>query len=678
MNTPTVTAPTSLIELAWSFDTDDELFREPYVDVDEWRDGPARHRYVHGGFRGTETRFSFYFPDADAYQGRFFQHVTPVPQSENLAQEDLGEFNKVAFSTASGAYFVETNGGGPDAANPMSGIDPTIGAYRASAAAAQFSRVVADTIYGGGRPYGYLYGGSGGAYRTIGSAENTEGVWDGFVPYVPGSPMAMPNVFSVRMHAQRVLRDKFPAIVDAYDVGGDPSTLELTADEASTLEEVTRMGFPPRSWFGWRTMGMHAFSVLYPAVMYMDPTYADDFWTVEGYLGADPSASVHADRIQLTTTVVELVAERATLGEDLVAGGVDESFLHTASSGQAIVGLRLADAPTGWILGAQLAVLSGVAAGAVIRLSAVEGDRAIVEPGQEEILAALAAGDEVALDNSNFLAAQTYHRHQVPGPEYVVWDQFRVADGTPRLPQRPMLVGPMLTQGASGTLPTGRISGKMIAVACLLDREAFPWQADWYRSRVEEHLGDAAGDGFRLWYIDNALHGDDDPQEFPARSVAYVGALEVALRQLAAWVEEGIEPVPTTAYEVVDGQVVVPATVAERHGVQPIATLTVNGTSSATVRPGEPVTLSIEAEATGAGVIVELLEVETDADGTERLGRTFAFDPAGRVIVEEQRVFTSPGTHFLAVRVAAQAAGDAADPHARVRNIVRARVTVTA
>ena len=32
------------------------LFTEPYVDVDEWRDVPVRHRYVHGGFADTETR----------------------------------------------------------------------------------------------------------------------------------------------------------------------------------------------------------------------------------------------------------------------------------------------------------------------------------------------------------------------------------------------------------------------------------------------------------------------------------------------------------------------------------------------------------------------------------------------------------------------------------------------
>ena len=178
------------------------------------------------------------------------------------------------------------------------------------------------------------------------------------------------------------------------------------------------MGFPPRSWFGWRTMGMHAFSVLYPGVMYMDPTYADDFWSVDGYLGADPAASVHRDRVQLTTTIAELVAETSTRGDDLVAGGVDESFLHTASASQVVSGLRLADAPRGWILGAQLAVRVRRGGGAVIRLSGVEGDIAIVEPGQDEVLAGLAAGDEVALDNSSFLAAQTYHRHQVPGAEY--------------------------------------------------------------------------------------------------------------------------------------------------------------------------------------------------------------------------------------------------------------------
>ena len=40
----------------------DPLFTEPYVDTDKWRDEPVRHRYVHGGFKGTDARFSLYFP----------------------------------------------------------------------------------------------------------------------------------------------------------------------------------------------------------------------------------------------------------------------------------------------------------------------------------------------------------------------------------------------------------------------------------------------------------------------------------------------------------------------------------------------------------------------------------------------------------------------------------------
>ncbi|HET9667539.1 MAG TPA: hypothetical protein VFP09_12310, partial [Desertimonas sp.] len=56
----------------------DGEFSKPYVDVDEWRDDPVRHRYVHGGFEGTETRFSAYFPPPEHYEGRFFQPLMPV------------------------------------------------------------------------------------------------------------------------------------------------------------------------------------------------------------------------------------------------------------------------------------------------------------------------------------------------------------------------------------------------------------------------------------------------------------------------------------------------------------------------------------------------------------------------------------------------------------------------
>lgn len=664
------------LESKWDFETEDPLFGWPYLDVDEWRDGPVRHRYVHGGFGGTDTRFSFYFPEPRAYEGRFIQHVTPFPQSEHLAPAAPLAHNKVAFAIGSGAFFVETNGGGTKAGDPFSGVDPTISAYRANAAVARFARLVACKLYGKRRVYGYLYGGSGGGYRTISSSENSGGAWDGYVPHVIGSSMAIPNVFCVRMHALRVLRLRWPEIADAYDAGGDPATLQLNDEESAAFQEVTRMGFPVRSWFGWKTMDLHGFSALYPGVIAADPNYTNDFWSTEGYLGADRDASVHRDRVQLRTRIVDFIEEAAP--SEPQSGGVDVSFKHSVViEPTRIAGLQLAHSPAGWLLGAELRIVSGDAAGEVIRLSGVDHDVARVEGWQGSVPSGLRVGDEVVLDNSNFLAVQTYHRHQVPGPEFTVWDQFRDENANPLYPQRPMLLGPLMSQGATGTKMTGQIDGKMIVVACLLDREAFPWQADWYRALVQEQLGSNADAQFRLWYIDNALHGDEDLQEFPGRSVSYVGALETALLQLADWVEKGMEPAPSSAYDIVDGQVAIPVAASERRGVQPVVLVTANGSSRAEVRVGQPVDVRIEAEAV-EGLVVELVEVFTDAEGTETIGQRFDFEPTSQITHGIQRVFDEAGTHFLAVRVTAQTRGDASSPHAQVQNIGRVRICVTA
>lgn len=156
-------APSGAGALVGGAGVSDALFQQPYVDIDEWRDAPVRHRYVHGGFKGTDARFSFYFPETTNYQGRFFQYVTPVPDSETLSQGQTGEDDKIGFALSHGAYFIETNGGGAGAnAGPAFAADPTIGGYRANAAVAQYSRQLAVQMYGPKRPYGYIFGGSGG------------------------------------------------------------------------------------------------------------------------------------------------------------------------------------------------------------------------------------------------------------------------------------------------------------------------------------------------------------------------------------------------------------------------------------------------------------------------------------------------------------------------------------
>jgi hypothetical protein len=666
----------------------DPLFAQPYVDIDEWRDGPVRHRYVHGGFKGTDTRFSFYFPPKDQYQGRFFQHITPVPDSENLAQlMPVGPYNKIGSTLASGAYFVETNGGGKiDLTKGSLALnDPTITAYRANAAAAQYSRVIAQQMYGGKRPFGYAYGGSGGGYRTIGSIENTQGVWDGVVPYVIGSTMAIPNMFTVRMQALRVLRDKFPQIIDAMEPGGsgDPYA-GLTPYEASVLREIEKMGFPMESWFGYKTMGLHGFAALYGGVAAADPTYFTDFWTKPGYLGFDHPEYFTKDRIQFTSTVAAPItaAEAARLRlsdnpfEQQDRGGVDTAFkIPQGAEGERIVGFRLAATPPPvYFLGGELVVLGGAAKGKRLMASSLTGNVVLLGVADPAIAATIKPGDEVRVDNSNFLAMETYHRHQVPGPDFKVWDQFRGPDGKPLYPQRPMLLGPLFVKSTAGSLQTGKFDGKMIVVASLWDREAMPWQADWYRGRVQEHLGAKTDDNFRLWYTDHALHGDEPTSEAASRVVTYVPVLQQALRDLAAWVETGTPPPQSTNYQIDDGQVVVAETARERHGVQPVVTLTVNRSDRAEIKAGETLRFTGMIEVPpGAGTVAA---AEWDFDGSGKFVQTSEVGKGKRkATVSITYKFDKPGIYFPSLRGTSQR--DSKDTtYARIQNIDPVRVVV--
>jgi hypothetical protein len=666
----------------------DAQFAEPYVDIDEWRDGPVRHRYVHGGFKGTETRFSFYFPPREQYQGRFFQYHTPVPDNENLAQKqgDFGGDNPIGFAVASGAYYVETNGGGKFDLGKIATMkyDPTISAYRANAASAAYSRVVAKRFYGTDqRPYGYAFGGSGGAYRTIGSFENTHGVWDGVVPFVIGSNMAIPNMFTVRIRAMRIIGDKFDQIVDAASPGGSGDIYAgLTPLQVEALREVTRMGFPVESWFGYKTMGIHGFAALYQGVVAADPGYFTDFWTKPGYLGHDHPEQFAGARLQFGSTVASVLTAadaarqriniNASREED--RGGVDTAFLiPEGAEGRRVAAFKLASAPPKVsFLGGDLVILSGAAKGKRLPVARIAGDIAVLGIADAAVAAQLHPGDEVRLDNSNFLAVETYHRHQVPDASYKVWDQFRKPDGTPIYPQRPRLIGPGFVKATGGSVLTGKFEGKMIVVESLWDREAMPWQADWYRGQVRAHQGANADRNFRVWYTDHALHGGI---EDPSRIVSYTPVLQQALRDVAAWVEKGKQPSHSTAYRVDDGQVIVAPTAAARKGIQPVVTLTANGRERADVRVGEPVKLTgTIAVPPGTGSVIA---AEWDFDGKGLFPvRAEVRRGAKTVTVTVSHSFDRPGTYFPALRGSSQREGSVLTPYARLQNLDRVRVVV--
>ncbi len=669
---------------------EDPLFNSPFIDIDEMRDAPVRHRYVHGGFTGTDMRFSFYLPPKEKFQGRFFQYVTPVPDSENLAQTIQNGDDKIGFAISSGGYFIETNGGGKSAtAGPAFGADPAIGAYRANAAAARYSRILANAMYGPGRIYGYLYGGSGGGYRTLGSMENTQGVWDGAVPFVLGSPMAAPNGFSIRMHAMRILRDKFPQIVDAVDAGGSGNPYAgLNSEQAAALKEATQMGFPINSWFGHKEMGVHAFTAIYQGMVLADPKYFEEFWTTPGYLGHDAPESLNKARLRFETTIQSAITKdeldarglspKRLPGQtkDAGRGTADLAWQALANDGAArpaAFGLATTPPDVGFI-GGDLFILSGEAKGKRVALLALSGNVATLGVVDLATIAQIRPGDAVRVDNSNFLAAQTYHRHQVPDASYKVYDQFRDKDGKPLYPQRKFLLGPLFAQGAAGTVPSGKFNGKIIVVESMLDREAYPWQADWYAQRFNANYGAEANNKYRLWFTENALHGYNEFVGVETRVINYLPVLEQALRDLSKWVEKDIPPPATNNYQVVDGQVQLPASAFERKGVQPVITLFANGHALAKVRKNERVAFTAQVDAPpGAGSIVK---IEWDFDGSGAFALKKRLDAPVTWNEKQLYRFTKAGTYFVTARATLQRDGDADTPYAAIQNLARVRVVV--
>lgn len=696
--------------------TGDMQFAKPYVDVDEWRDKPVRHRYIHGGFEGTLTRFCFYFPPAENYVKRFFQHLSPFVGDEKEAQQQEGIEDKISFAVKHGSYLVESNLGGI----VNGGDDPTL-MYRASAACAQFSRKLASEFYGGHRPYGYVYGGSGGGFKTISCVESTTGIWDGAVPFVIGSPVAMPNVFTVRAHAMRILRNKMEEIKDALEPGGSGNPYEcLNEEEAAALREAELMGFPMETWCVYDTIGEGALPVLTPAAMAIDPSYCKDFWEKPGYLGTASGSSAKRDRIVMESEVTQIFhPEYGLMGmadsiDEKNAYGVDEAWKHAMGHGQKLPVFSLHPYPEGdfYRTGMKIRFTSGALSGEEFGAICLPENCVTIDVGMDtrdlkELLGKARVGDKVMLDNSDYIALQTFHRHQVPGPEYHAWDQFRDEKGEPVYPQRPVLVGPVIAGHGAGSVQSGTPNCKVIILESLMDESAFPWQADWYRSLIRKNAGTEDEDVMRLWYMEHCMHTDceegngGDHQHI----VSYLGALYQALLDLSDWVERGIVPAESSGYDMDGGQVRIKDTAKERKGIQPLVrmgiceetgkeekaktpetaqrkeekakaskTQTAKAVQRKEVKAGDTVSFQVLAELPEGCGKVETMLWDFEESGEFTPGGRITEEAGNVVKIENSHRFTQPGTHFPVVKVAVNR--KPGDEFTRIYNQERVRVIV--
>lgn len=625
-------------------DSEDPLYNRPVIDEEVDVESPIAYRKVSGHFEGTDKKFNFYFPPKSLWKGRFFQLVYPLID-ENVKDEEIH------FASASGAYTVRTNGGG---------------GFRVDAAAAKFSRMVASSYYGTSeRIYGYIYGGSGGSFQTVSAIENSSGVWDGAVPFIPGAPTAIPNNFFARGLARFILKDKAEQIADTVSPGGsgDPYR-ELDDVERAALLELTNLGIPLRAWEDYdyvliKKEPQGPFSGFSSAIKGMDPAYVEDFWSKPGYVGTEESALGDRFRAAKVDHYAIIIAVNRDEKDEPTSLVLDSAPIDITTFGFEYT-LYADDGKT------SLGQLEGT-------LDSSSKEFTIKEGTHADLLRAIEAGVKLRIDNLWFLALCVYHRHQVPKESgFYAWDQYRSSDGAPIYPQRPAEIGPLISLNVTdGGIWSGKIRGKVIMVANLLDCDAYPWHADWYRSRVREELGEGYEDSFQLWFNDYADH----VEPHNAFLIDYRGILEQALRDVSAWAETGVAPVQSTRYEVLDGQIRVPRDAATRCGVQPVVDLTINGETVIDVAVGEPVHFKAMVQVPqGAGKIVC---VEWDFLGAgEFAEKTPLKQPEEAVEITNTHIYTEPSTYMAALRATSHREGDVNANFARIHNLGRVRVVV--
>ncbi len=527
------------------------------------------------------------FPAKQFWRNRFFDAVYPLPLSQTYDPDPTFDFTH-------GAYVVHVTPG-----------NPAVG-YRVDAAAAKLSRAYAGKLYGStAHIYGYIYGISGGSVQTMGAVEGTAGVWDGGMPIsIATDGLSLHSFMWDGLYALAIPQAQRAMIAQAVRTGSTADIhAGLNVEQRAVLDELLNAGFARRALKnGMFLLDMAFFTS--GGLATIDPTYEEDFWSMPGYEGVNPPNYLTAAKVDGFATITainhdaqnvprSITFDPATLPALGSIGTTGLRFYVYAPDGKT----RTVEATTG--------TLYGTLTGSTLTLSLPEKNPSPFSvpkpPNDPDLLNALTVGGKIRINNRYLLALLFYPRHDIVTNGNPAYKQYLNADGTPKYPQRPVagwMQNSLGTQG--GGLETGKIRFKTFVMENLLDPMSYPYTASFYHSQIVNALGkDRAEQMVRIYYNDNANHGDLETVrgDEAAYVVPFGGILNQALLDLAAWAEKGVPPHPSTRYSVDShNQVGVPSDPAERRGIQPVVTLSVNGTDHAAVAVNQLVTLTGKIE----------------------------------------------------------------------------------
>ncbi|KAF2621076.1 hypothetical protein BU25DRAFT_435723 [Macroventuria anomochaeta] len=656
-----IDGPESALQI--TLDCVDPEYGSPIVDGRADETTPVPHHKVSGYFDNTTVRFNFYFPLNDsspenAWDGRFFQSAYPT-------QDDSASDRTIGNALNGNAYVVQVTG---------------VHGYRAEAAAAKFSRTVASQYYGFSnstdrRIFGYIYGASGGSLQVVGAIENTFGVWDGGIAMVQAITASVGISHSLRAMMGLVLQNKSEEIEAALRPGGngDPYA-SLNQVQRAILHELVLLGAPIAVLEDFYAASNRTrLAQLISAFTGLDPTYVENFWTKDGYLGLEQSPLgdlFRAAFVDVNTTVLDVerdsegVPIAVHLGKltnakafELDWDGLGYNF--TVFSNESMIGT---------LLGRFNSTTSVASFGGIESSNNNASSYPFITPNAT-----------LRLSNREWIAMHAWYRYQVPPLSedrgYIGYDQFRTADGSSVYPQRPLIAAPILAASSAGNANlSGSIKAKLIVLQNLMDIDALPWWAHWYRLQVEQSLGGDFTDSYRLWYNDHAAHDEGPPLKADQNLlVDYTGIYEHSLRDLSDWVEQGVAPAPNSNYTLrEDNSIKIPDVAVERGGIQPTVHVSISSDGSGSVRQ-DVVLIAVAVAPPGTGKIVA---VEWDFYSTGDFVLKEVAEPAETVTMKMQFTYEEAGEYVVVVRATSQREGDGESLYGRASNLGRLYVSV--
>ena len=133
----------------------------------------------------------------------------------------------------------------------------------------------------------------------------------------------------------------------------------------------------------------------------MDPTYAVDFWTKDGYAGSEESAlgkKFRAALVQFNSTIENIATGKNGLTSHFVLDSVPDKVFDIVGLGFSVM------------VGNASQPFSG-------KLDFETRTVYILDGAANTTLQALTQGAMIQVDNRWYLAAHAFHRHQLPSPD---------------------------------------------------------------------------------------------------------------------------------------------------------------------------------------------------------------------------------------------------------------------